>query len=59
MNIQVTIKQNYGKQAIYPACELSSLFASMAKQSTLTDREISIIKKLGYTITVIQDVVSL
>ncbi len=59
MKIQVRIKQVYGRDAIYPACEASKIFAQMAKATTLTPNQIGLIKALGYTIEVVQDVVTL
>lgn len=57
--IQVKIKNVYGNTAIYPECETAKRFAALAKQKTLTTREINIIKDLGYTVEVIQDKVTL
>ena len=51
--IKVEIKSVYGKETIYPACQISSVFASLAKQTTLTAREVKLIKELGYEIEVI------
>ena len=59
MTIQVKIKNVYGKETIYPVCESAKAFATLAKQTTLTSREISLIKQLGYTIEVVHDAVSL
>ena len=53
MKIQVSIKQVYGKETIYPACKQAKLFADLAKQTTLTMREISFIKQLGYEVEVV------
>lgn len=57
--IKVTIKNVYGKETIYPACEASKLFAALAGQKSLTGREIKLIKELGYSIEVIQEVKAL
>ena len=54
MSIKVTIKNVYGNETIYPACENAQRFADLAKQKTLTPREIALIKALGYTIEVTQ-----
>lgn len=59
MTIQVKIKQVYGKDTIYPVCEKAKLFADMANQKTLTDKEVNLIKQLGYSIAVVQEAVSL
>jgi len=52
--IQVEIKQVYGRDTVYPACESAFIFAGMLNQKTLTSCDIASIKKLGYTITVKQ-----
>jgi hypothetical protein len=57
--IKVTIKNVYGKETIYPACEASEKFAALAGQKSLTAREIKLIKELGYSIEVVQAVKSL
>lgn len=52
MSIQVTIKQVYGNELIYPACPKAHTFATMLGQSTLTRRDIASIKALGFTVNV-------
>jgi hypothetical protein len=52
MNIQVTIKNVYGTEKIYPACSKSEVFAKLAGTTTLTHQSIQLIKALGYTIEV-------
>lgn len=53
MKIQVTIKNVYGNDLIYPVCETSKNLADLADKRTLTHREIKIIKRLGYSIEVV------
>jgi hypothetical protein len=53
MTLQVSIRNVYGRDVVYPVCETSKLFAELARQKTLTDRELSILKKLGYTFEVV------
>lgn len=53
MTIQVTIKNVYGEQKVYPACDKSKAFAMIAGHRTLTDFTISQIKALGFTIKVV------
>lgn len=52
--IHITVKQNYGALTIYPNCEASKLFASIAGTKTLTFNALKQIKALGYE--VIEDV---
>ena len=54
MSITVTIKSNYGQEAIYPACEASKVFAALAGTKTLTRKDIDLIKQLGYSVAVAQ-----
>ena len=50
--IQVTIKNNYGRDVIYPACKDSELFAMIAGTKTLSREVLTAIKALGYTVEV-------
>jgi len=59
MIIHVKIKNIYGTETIYPACEKSKLFVNLLKQTTLTRRDIQIIKALGYEIEIVSDAISL
>jgi hypothetical protein len=43
--ILVEIKNNYGKQAIYPVCKNAKYFAELAGTKTLTSGHIDLIKK--------------
>ena len=52
MELKVIIKNVYGKRLIYPACDKSKLFTDLMNKKTLTDKDIIILKKLDYTITV-------
>jgi phage replication-related protein YjqB (UPF0714/DUF867 family) len=53
MTIQVTIKNVYGNRLIYPACNKAKAFANLTGKKTLSDYNISTIKRLGYTVEVI------
>ena len=57
--IKVEIKNVYGKETIYPACEQAQIFAELVGQKTLTKGDIIKIKRLGYEIEVIQNAVKL
>jgi hypothetical protein len=50
--ITVEIKNNFGREAIYPACHQSKLFAQLAGTKTMTRDALAVIKQLGYTIEV-------
>ena len=54
MKIQVTIENVYGTRRIYPLCDNAKAFASIAGTSTLTNQVIFYIKRLGYTVEVVQ-----
>lgn len=53
MSIQVIIRSVYGKEMIYPICEKSVLFCRLLGQTTLTRGDVSIIKAIGYVVTVV------
>jgi hypothetical protein len=55
MGITVRIANNYGNRVVYPVCQCAHTFAELAGTTTLTDRTISLIKSLGYTIDVQQE----
>lgn len=59
MSITVEVRNVYGNQTIYPVCETAKKFADLARQKTLTSREIRLIKELGYEIQVKQQAVAL
>ena len=52
MNITVQIKNVYGNELIYPACEHSRLLARLAGKKTLSRQDIDLIKQLGYLVGV-------
>lgn len=51
-SIQVKIKNVYGAELVYPACETSELLISLTGQKTFSPHHIAKIKNLGYEITV-------
>ena len=53
MKIQVTIKNVYGKETIYPICEQAKIFAGLVRQRTLTRKDIEKIKALGFAIEIV------
>jgi len=52
MTIKVIIKNVYGNELIYPACETSHRFATLTGTKTLSRYAISVIKTLGYEVEV-------
>lgn len=59
MNITIEIKNVYGCDKFYPACDKSKLIAQLAGTKTLTRHNLNTIKALGYTVSVAQKVVEL
>lgn len=53
MKIQVTIKNVYGNETIYPVCDTAKLLAKLANHKTLTHYDLTLIKQLGYEIDVV------
>ena len=52
MVIQVTIKNVYGNETIYPACDTARKFTTLVGRKTLTSHDIRHIKDLGYTVEI-------
>lgn len=57
--IKVTIKSVYGENKVYPLCDKSRAFADMLNQKTLTMRNIEHIKRIGFTVVVVQETTTL
>ena len=57
--IKVRIVGQFGNKRIFPDCEKSELFCTIAGTATLTDAAIKAIKALGYVVAVVQDVKTL
>jgi hypothetical protein len=51
MELEVEVKNLYGRDVIYPVCEKSRLLAQLSGNRTLTSEAIAVIKRLGYTFT--------
>jgi len=51
MELEVEIKNLYGREMIYPVCDKGKLLARLSGNRTLTDESIAVIKQLGYTLT--------
>jgi hypothetical protein len=50
--ITVNIVNKYGNDKIYPVCPLSQGFCKLLVQKTLTERDIGIIKSMGFAVAV-------
>lgn len=48
MKVQVTIKNNYGQEHVYPVCETAIHLCELAGTKTFTEANLRICKKLGY-----------
>jgi hypothetical protein len=50
--IKVEVKQVYGVERIYPACEVAKKLNSLMPSKTFSRQDIDVIKSLGYNIQV-------
>lgn len=55
MTLQVTIRNVYGSERIYPANEAAYTFAKIAGTVTLSRETIALVKRLGFTIEVLPE----
>jgi hypothetical protein len=53
-NMKVEIKNNYGREAIYPVDDEAKIFATIAGTKTLTRETLALVKKLNIAIEVVQ-----
>jgi hypothetical protein len=51
--IQILVRDVYGKRKFYPLCDKAKVFASIAGTTTLTEETLAKIDDLGYTIMVV------
>jgi hypothetical protein len=51
----VKLGNQYGQRVIYPANQTAEIFCRIAGSKTLTQRLVDDIKKLGYSVEVVQD----
>lgn len=51
--VLVKIKNVYGTDKVYPACDTAKRFCAIARQNTITQNTWDNIEALGYTIEVI------
>lgn len=59
MELKVRVVSQYGKIRIQPICARAELFAYLCRGKTMTEDDIKTIKKLGFTVTVVQEEVTL
>jgi hypothetical protein len=59
MKITIEIKDIYGLQTYYPACDTSKLLSRLAGTKTITRHALDTIKQLGYQIEVKQKEVTI
>lgn len=52
-NVELEVRQQYGRQALHPHNETAQLLADLAGTKTLTTDAVKLIMKLGYTVTYI------
>jgi hypothetical protein len=55
MEIKVTVTNNYGREAVYPACAITDKFCAMLGQKTLTRQNIEFIRDMGFTVVVVNE----
>lgn len=58
-SIQVTVRQAYGQERVYPVCEKAKLFASLIGGKIFSPDDLRIIGLLGYRIEFVPQVVNL
>lgn len=54
MELTVKIKQVYGQDLIYPACNVSQAICRVAGRKTLSHNDIELLKGVGFTFKVEQ-----
>ena len=54
--VQVTVRQNYGVDMVYPANTIGEAFCSLTGNKTLRPMDLSIIRDLGFEVEVVADI---
>lgn len=49
-SVFVRVETTYGRQRIYPACEISKKFIQFTGRKTFTEQDLELIKQLGYEV---------
>ena len=55
--VQVVMRETYGVERIYPACEIANIFTRLTRQKTFSHENIAAIRELGYTVIVVPQTV--
>ena len=55
MELLVSIETSYGTRRVYTKCSTPRTLAEIAGTTTLTDRDVQLIKRLGYTFRVVTE----
>lgn len=55
MSILIKVVFVYGRTLIYPACPSAELLAKLTGKKTLSITDLDLIKRLGFTVTQIQE----
>lgn len=56
--VQVRVRETYGVERIYPVCEIANIFTRLTRQKTFSHENIAAIRKLGFTVVVVQQTVT-
>lgn len=51
-SLRVTVRNVYGTETVYPACEQSQLLCELTGRRTLTPADIRTLRKLGFTFAI-------
>jgi len=55
--VQVVMRETYGVERIYPACDTANIFTRLTRQKTFSHENIAAIRELGYTVIVVPQTV--
>ena len=58
-NLQVVVKNVYGNDLIYPACNTTKMITELTGAKTLVPHQIKILKQNGYNLEIITERTSL
>lgn len=58
-NLQVVVKNVYGNDLIYPACNTTKMITELTGTKTLVPHQIKILKQNGYNLEIITERTSL